>query len=76
MNSKLLKSWKKAFEADLTHIISEMESYLDKPAIVCLTGELGAGKTTLCKKLAKNDSLQSTSSVSYTHLTLPTTPYV
>ena len=37
---------------------------------IMLRGELGSGKTTLVKSVLKRMA------VSYTHLTLPTTPYV
>ena len=56
-----LKTWKKVFESDLTAVVPEMEGLIEKPSVILLTGELGAGKTTICKKLAKDDHLQSTS---------------
>ena len=60
-DKSLKKSWKKVYESDLIYITAEMEELLEVPAAICLTGTLGAGKTTLCKKLTKNEGLQSTS---------------
>ena len=42
--------------------------------VTVLTGFLGAGKTTLLNRILTEQHGQK--SVSYTHLTLPTTPYV
>ena len=47
---------------------------IEKGEICVIVGPSGAGKTTLLNILGGMDSL--TDAVSYTHLTLPTTPYV
>ena len=44
------------------------------PVPMMLVGLQGSGKTTTTAKLARY--LENTKTVSYTHLTLPTTPYV
>ncbi len=43
---KLLREWKKVLESDLEYIVSELKEALKTPAVVILTGEVGAGKTT------------------------------
>ena len=59
--------------------MSNLNNYIDyyktlvKPGYaVLVTGKWGTGKTYQVKKALRNDKY----SVSYTHLTLPTTPYV
>ena len=49
-----------------------------KGEIIALLGPNGAGKTTLISNICGISSITSgnISAVSYTHLTLPTTPYV
>ena len=55
---------------------------MDERIIVAIDGPAASGKGTVAKKLAKIlnlphlDSGQLYRPVSYTHLTLPTTPYV
>ena len=56
-------------EEELQSLGERLGYLLEKNDVLILTGELGAGKTTFTKGLAKG--LQITP-VSYTHLTLPT----
>lgn len=41
------KSWKKARQLDLEHVVSEIKDLVETPALLLLKGPLGAGKTTL-----------------------------
>lgn len=50
MQESVLREWKKVFEADLDYVIAEMKDYITAKAMVILEGDLGAGKTTFCKK--------------------------
>ena len=54
----------------------ELASELKEGDVVALVGELGTGKTTLVKGIALGLFVREPVTVSYTHLTLPTTPYV
>ena len=46
---KLLREWKKVLEADLEYIVSELKEAVKIPAVIILSGEVGAGKTTFCQ---------------------------
>lgn len=46
---KALRHWKKVLETDLCSVAFEMNEYLEKPAIIILTGEVGLGKTTFTR---------------------------
>lgn len=59
MPSKVLRSWKKVFENDLAYVVSEMREITEKPALIILTGEVGAGKTSFCKQFVQDGELQS-----------------
>jgi len=61
---KLLREWKKVFEADLESIITEMKDSLESPTILILTGDLGTGKTTFTKAFVKSESEEGTPEVS------------
>lgn len=49
--TKQLRSWKKVFVNDLPNIMTEFKDSINFPAMIILSGELGAGKTTLTKFL-------------------------
>ena len=63
---------------EIPQAVQQIISILGDQRIVLLNGNLGAGKTTITQQIVKSlGHTGSTSSpVSYTHLTLPTTPYV
>lgn len=46
MSKKLLKTWKKVLQNDLSYLTSEMEDLLERPALLLMEGAVGAGKTT------------------------------
>ena len=59
--------------------LKDVTMKVKKGEIMCLLGDNGAGKSTLIKTLSgvhKPDKGMIIVAVSYTHLTLPTTPYV
>lgn len=60
---KMLREWKKVFEADLDSIITEMKDSLEQPAIIILTGDLGSGKTTFTKSFVASESDEGTPDV-------------
>jgi len=43
--SSEVRSWKKVYLGDLESLISEFRDSFEKPSVVILTGEVGAGKT-------------------------------
>lgn len=55
------KVWKKVYESDLSNIVKEVKEFLDTPAVVILSGEVGAGKTTLTKQFVPEAQGQVTS---------------
>ena len=55
------RSWKKVVESDLDYIASELKTVLEKPSVIILSGEVGAGKTTFTKKFVGENSTQSPS---------------
>ncbi len=59
---KIVKQWKKASQADLIYVVSELKEVLSLPSIIILTGEVGAGKTTLVQSFV---DLPSATSPSY-----------
>jgi tRNA threonylcarbamoyladenosine biosynthesis protein TsaE len=81
----LLERTLKALE-DTQALAREVLPLLPRGAVVALEGPLGAGKTTFVRFLAEALGFPGRvtsptytlvhTSVSYTHLTLPTTPYV
>jgi tRNA threonylcarbamoyladenosine biosynthesis protein TsaE len=57
--SNSLRAWKKVYESDLVYIANELKESIERPSVICLTGEMGVGKTTFTKFFALNDGLQS-----------------
>jgi tRNA threonylcarbamoyladenosine biosynthesis protein TsaE len=53
------KEWRKAFESDLTYVVNEMKEGIQKPAVVIITGDMGAGKTTFCKHFSGDETIIS-----------------
>lgn len=43
------EQWKKVAKSDLNSVALELAENLEKPALIILTGEMGAGKTTFVK---------------------------
>lgn len=66
MIEKVVREWKKVYESDLDHLVSEFKDSLTEPAVVILEGDLGAGKTTFVKKCL--DETQEGSSPTYSIL--------
>ena len=44
------KVWRKVSEEGLDVVASELKKILEKPSVIILSGEVGAGKTTFTKK--------------------------
>lgn len=67
MRKKLLRSWKKVFESDLSYIAFELKDIVLTPAVIILEGAMGAGKTTFSKVFMgdDNESYSPTYSVLY-----------
>ncbi len=62
----LLRHWKKVHESDLSSVAFEVNEYLEKPALVILTGDVGLGKTTFTSRFVQMiDESLVTSSPSY-----------
>lgn len=53
---EILRSWKKVFENDLPSIVSEVKDLVSLPAVIILTGPVGAGKTTFTKLFVESDN--------------------
>tara|TARA_R100000656_G_scaffold121374_1_gene96298 strand:- start:295 stop:741 length:447 start_codon:yes stop_codon:yes gene_type:complete len=63
---KQLRIWKKAHESDLESLVLELKDLVLKPAVVILSGPMGAGKTTLVKTFSKIvEPLSNASSPTY-----------
>lgn len=52
----VLREWKKVFEGDLDSLIHELKDFLNPPATVILSGDVGVGKTTFTKAFIKSIS--------------------
>lgn len=59
MEKKHLRSWKKVFENDLIYIVNELKESVERPSVIILTGEMGAGKTTFAQKMGPEQEVQS-----------------
>ena len=55
---------------------TEVMHELDQIRNLCIAAHIDHGKTTLSDNLIAGAGMMSEEPVSYTHLTLPTTPYV
>ncbi len=51
--SSILREWKKTLESDLESIIYELKDFLETPAVIILSGNVGVGKTTFTKAFIK-----------------------
>ncbi len=54
-----MNHWSKVFERDLPQIALELRDELETPALVLLSGSVGAGKTTFAKSFMPQNSVQS-----------------
>lgn len=63
MQSKNLRDWKKVFEEDLPYISYELKELVQRPCVVILEGDLGAGKTTFTKVFTDEQTLSPTYSI-------------
>lgn len=63
---KVLRTWKKAHESDLESLVLELKDLVLKPAVVILSGPMGAGKTTFVRTFSKViDPLSNATSPTY-----------
>ena len=55
MDNKILKNknWKTVYEKDLPKVVLDVTREIETPAVVILSGPVGAGKTTFIKKFVK-----------------------
>jgi len=49
----VLRQWKKTLEKDLESIIYELKDFIETPAVIILSGDVGVGKTTFTKIFVK-----------------------
>lgn len=55
-----LRTWKKVYENDLDNIVHEMREVVSTPALILMSGPVGAGKTTFTKVfVGKSDNVTS-----------------
>lgn len=59
MSQKELRKWRKVYESDLSYVISELKESITAPAMIVLTGEVGAGKTSFVKVLVGDGATMS-----------------
>ncbi len=62
---KEVRSWKKVYLSDLEYIVTELKGLVNLPALIFLSGPVGAGKTTFIKKFVggKNEVSSPTYSI-------------
>ena len=60
--SKFVKEWTSIAVNDLQNLVDDLKKTIDLPAVIYLTGDVGAGKTTFVKKFLGD---QFTNSPSY-----------
>lgn len=54
-----MKSWHKVFESDLYQLANEIKDELETPALILLSGPVGAGKTTFAKHFMPHEDVLS-----------------
>ena len=54
-----IRSWKKVYQNDLDSVVTELKDFVEAPAVIVLSGPVGAGKTTFTKHFIGNDETQS-----------------
>ncbi len=54
MATKKIENWKKVLESDLDYIVGEVKNMAQAPAVIILSGPVGAGKTTFTKKFIQS----------------------
>ncbi len=63
---KELRTWRKVFQSDLESIVLELKDLTSRPAVIILSGPMGAGKTTFTSQFARVvDPLSNASSPTY-----------
>ncbi len=55
----MIKVWKKVLEENIPHVVEELKREIHNPAVVILSGPVGAGKTTLAKLFSEDNSALS-----------------
>ena len=79
IEASLIRALRSMLDAEYWDFFATVQKFIDEgdaPVVVMLVGVNGTGKTTTCAKLAHHFRQRGLRTVSYTHLTLPTTPYV
>ncbi len=56
---EVIKEWKKAALIDLSYICRELDEILEKPSLIIIEGEVGAGKTTFVKSFIPESDTSS-----------------
>jgi tRNA threonylcarbamoyladenosine biosynthesis protein TsaE len=60
LDKSLVRVWKKVLESDLENLGLELKEAVETPAVIILTGPVGAGKTTFVQRfLGQGSSTQS-----------------
>lgn len=61
MKKKVIRSWKKVFEQDLSYVAYELKDLVTTPAFIMIEGPIGTGKTTFCKVFVGEEETMSPS---------------